>query len=124
MDVPAWCKEVVDIDDRSPIFIGAAFNYAYEIRYEVSEDAYIGKTDFDIHPESVASQYYSNDMITYVTKKYHTFAEAGRQDNDPLYASEERFAKLWVELPVSGRDFICGYQITHIIDPAVAAVSP
>lgn len=109
-DFPAWCKRVHVHPEGHVTFIMLRPNPAYSRRYNIDADKYENGTDFDNHPREIAEQYYANDMRIYRSKGNEIFTEAG-QGPDGLYRSEERFLKMWVPLPVSGRNYICGFLI-------------
>lgn len=111
----AWCKKVIEPEVLGglPSFEMEDINPPYETRYDVDEDKYRGQTDFDIHPQHIAEQYFANDMRIYRDRNYQEFREAGDGENG-IYRSEEDFAKFWVPLPLSGVNFVCGFLLNRV----------
>lgn len=61
MPFPAWIKTVGAISDGSDTFKMWYINEEYERLFDVREERYRGKTDFDIWPKDVAETFYKND---------------------------------------------------------------
>ena len=107
---PAWCKSVEVHPPEPPVFRMAYLNNAYEDVYDVTLAKYIGGTDFDNHPPTVAQAYYDNDLETFIEKDYKEFMEPLGVTDGYGRRGNRQFSKFWVPLP-SGPQYICGMQV-------------
>lgn len=64
MPFPAWIK-VVELNDNDPVFKMWHINPKYESEFGVSNERYLGKTDFQIWEVSMAKEFYRNDLAVY-----------------------------------------------------------
>lgn len=106
---PAWCKEVEYNPGEKIKFRMRYLNYAYEQAHGISVQKYIGTTDFENYPASVAQSYYNNDLRTYRAKDYFEYEEPLVEEGEA--GDSVLFAKFYVAMP-SGAQLICGLQIS------------
>lgn len=67
MPFPAWIK-VVELNESGPSFKMWHINPQYEAEYEITNERYIGKTDFQIWERSMAQEFYNNDLAVYESR--------------------------------------------------------
>lgn len=122
VDRAGWCKKVewrdgappdylrgktVFFQERWPEFVMEVNNPQYEVMYDISVPAYVGKTDFQVHSLEVALSYYRHDLETLLAKDHREFTEP-HPAND---GRQGHFAKWWVGLPLSDIELVCGLEI-------------
>lgn len=103
--LPAWLKRW---DRETQQFVMVGINARYANFYGVTQDAYEGVTDFDVHPEEMAQSFYANDMRVLIKKGSDRFAEVVRKANGQIV--ELTFYKFYIDLP-DGTELIAGVQV-------------
>ena len=108
LDVPAWCKKVVEQDNDQPNFVMDHINSRYAFEYGVSYSLYVGKTDFDIFPQSIATEFYTNDFSVWKNRDWTDFVElilTAEGKTEP-----RRFWKFWHDIE-GGPELVCGWEV-------------
>jgi TolA-binding protein len=110
LDVPAWCKRVefTSEEDELPKFVMNHINPRYAFEYDISYSLYVGKTDFDIHEKSQASDYYTNDLKVYKEKSWTDFVEVVSTPSGNL--EPRRFWKFYHRIE-DGPELVCGWEV-------------
>lgn len=73
---PSWLKQVIEASGDSDIeFKMSYINPAYEDTYQITNEYYKNKTDFDIWDSRVATNFYMNDLVTYTANKNGCYEE-------------------------------------------------
>jgi len=111
IETPAWCKQWIpptDPEAGDGVFRMAYINSDYEFQYGVSRSYYIGKTDYDVHPDELAAQYYQNDLEVLGKRRFIDFREVVRKTTgDEL----KRFWKFWHQPEGSDYELVCGWEV-------------
>lgn len=100
IESPAWIKVWVPSESE---FHMLWINDAYEDRYGVSREYYIGSSDDAVFPSDIVEQYRESDMRVFQRKQF-------LQTNEPTLEGDSIFWKWYVPLP-GGRDGVAGLQI-------------
>lgn len=106
---PAWCKRVVTNEDDSKAFVVVYSNSWFEYTYNISQDVFVGSTDFDIFQADQAAEYYKSDLDTYKLKGWQDFL-APRPMPDGTVGPLVRFKKLHHQV-TAGPELICGWEV-------------
>lgn len=64
INYPIWIKKY---DESKGRFIMLFINKAYTDITGIEYDEYVGKTDFDVHPQDAAEEYHTNDLEVYLS---------------------------------------------------------
>jgi len=91
--LPMWIKEYNP--DRNE-FRMLMINRAYEQRFNVSRDRYVGLTDFQLWPEEIAAEYFRHDLKVYEEKNTMKKDETVLMDGKKM---QSRIWKFSVRLP-------------------------
>ena len=110
IESPAWVKIY---DRKSKQFRMLYINRNYEAAYNITRELYIGLTDFEIHSEELAADYYSNDMAIMEKRHFLRVIEQGKNpDSTPGMFI---FWKFYIQLP-DQRELVAGIQISPADD--------
>jgi PAS domain-containing protein len=115
MPVPSWIK--IPREDGS--FEMAFMNEQYTAAYGTTKKEYVGNTDFDIHPQELATLYQASDTEVAVTGKDIRFTDVVFVDG---VLKKVEVVKFQIKLP-SGVYGIGGMVIGHYDDTDVTIPS-
>lgn len=88
---PIWVKKY---DEEKGLFVMIFINKAYTDFTGIEYNEYVGKTDFDIHQESIAEEYHNNDLDVYLSGEpmcdFETFHGETYPTSKALYRLQDK----------------------------------
>lgn len=111
MEIPAWCKRYDPVADNFPM---EHINAALERLYEVTNEYYEGKTDFEIWPEEDAQYYEERDRMVLNLKRSLPSIETATLPDGTVRRA--RMWKLYVPIDALGEELVCGIAVEYLKD--------
>lgn len=120
---PRFAKRVViDPDTGSIRFVMLYLNDAYTKCFGVTKQKYLGATDFEVWPQTVAIQFYEHDMAVYESRGSRVYDEVVKPPlqpgiDHPTHAEGTfRFRKQYVQ-DYRGNGYIVGQGVRIVPEP-------